>query len=765
MKLRSKISLIVLFVWGLLLATTYFYGDNVLKQSYHELEHKEGLKNISEVKANINRIVGEVAKMAAYWAVFDDAYQFMSDKNEEYIKGTVTIATLGQADVDLMLYYTPAGEFFYGLVADESREESIGVPPSLFPYLQPNSPLVHQPNVNSHTEGLISIPEGILIVAAHSIVKSDSTGPARGSQIVARRFTDETIKKLENITRLKLALYTMKEVTATPALNTIYSTLTKEPDGYLTKVSDDEQSLLGYLLLKDINDKPIAIVQSTAPRDIYHTGVKTLYYFNTIFFVSGLIFLILVLFLLKKLLIDRVTKVNQEILDISSENNFNKRLVENGNDEITSFEKKTNKFFDSITRYRSEQEVLINQVSSELNNVTALNKKIEETEKLFSDTINHMPSMLVMVNDQLNIFKVNVAVEKYLNKSEKELSSHQVMEFFPFLNKFHKSMQDALEHHKMKSANKFKYEVNGMEKYYDINIYPLDHHAAFGKGLVIRIIDITQTVIMEEKIRQNDKLSSIGVITAGVAAEIIKPVDYIKTAAPIINRNVSEVLNLLGKYDHVTALPQQDQTNALQTLNKMNAWDDIDQHAKDTNNLLDEVKNASVQIDEIVKNLRQFTRIDENIVKQYSVNDGIESTINLLKYKCLDRINIVRQFKEPYMLYCIPGRFNQVLMNIISNAIDAIQNKGEIVIATTLVDGMIQVKIKDNGVGIPEDIRNKIFHPFFSTKSGAGRTGLGLSIAYSIIQEMCGTIHFKSQEGLGTEFIISVPDQQEQRGT
>ena len=120
-------------------------------------------------------------------------------------------------------------------------------------------------------------------------------------------------------------------------------------------------------------------------------------------------------------------------------------------------------------------------------------------------------------------------------------------------------------------------------------------------------------------------------------------------------------------------------------------------------------------------------------------------------------IEITKQLGDVPLIKCFPGQLNQVLLNLIANAIDAINEKGEIVIKTYAEGGQLKISVCDNGTGIPEAMKNKIFDPFFTTKPVGQGTGLGLSVSYGIIENHKGKINVKSNPGTGTEFIITLP--------
>jgi signal transduction histidine kinase len=171
------------------------------------------------------------------------------------------------------------------------------------------------------------------------------------------------------------------------------------------------------------------------------------------------------------------------------------------------------------------------------------------------------------------------------------------------------------------------------------------------------------------------------------------------------------------------------------------------------------IKEGATRTAEIVKGLRSFSRLDETELKEADIHDCINSTLVLLNSKIdIDRITVVKDYDLTIPeIECFPGQLNQVLMNIISNAIDSITDKGKITIKTRNLESEVEVKIRDTGKGMANEVKSKIFQPFFTTKGLGEGTGLGLSITFGIIDKHKGSINVDSAKGKGTTFTIMIP--------
>ena len=167
--------------------------------------------------------------------------------------------------------------------------------------------------------------------------------------------------------------------------------------------------------------------------------------------------------------------------------------------------------------------------------------------------------------------------------------------------------------------------------------------------------------------------------------------------------------------------------------------------------------NGADRVKEIVQNLKSFSRLDEAEYKMADINAGLESTLaivwNELKYKATVR----KEYGDIPLTRCNLGELNQVFMNLLVNAAQAIETKGEIIVRTGRENGFIFVTIADNGCGIPADKLHRIFEPFFTTKAVGKGTGLGLSIAYDIVKKHNGELSVQSEPGMGTIFRVMIP--------
>ena len=267
------------------------------------------------------------------------------------------------------------------------------------------------------------------------------------------------------------------------------------------------------------------------------------------------------------------------------------------------------------------------------------------------------------------------------------------------------------------------------------------------------------------QIVQSEKMASLGELTAGIAHEINNPINFVYAGVDGLRSSLEGLLNVLNKYaklDEAESIA--DIKSVLEDVKDLKKKLYFDETRDNVFEVVNAIKEGATRTAEIVKGLRSFSRLDETELKEASIHDGIDSTLVLLNSKIeRDRITITKDYDYTIPeIECFPGQLNQVFMNIISNAIDSIAGKGSITICTRNLESDVEIKIIDTGKGMSEDVKAKIFQPFFTTKGLGEGTGLGLSITFGIIDKHEGKISVDSAVGEGTAFTIVIPKKHQQ---
>jgi len=270
------------------------------------------------------------------------------------------------------------------------------------------------------------------------------------------------------------------------------------------------------------------------------------------------------------------------------------------------------------------------------------------------------------------------------------------------------------------------------------------------KELALRAAELQR---LQAQIIHSEKMASLGQLAAGVAHELNNPAGFIYGNMDLLKDELDGLQQLMAAYDQMN-LPSE----ATQVVDDIKTRIGYDKLLEDLNSIIADCLEGAERIREVVQNLRLFSRLDEAELKQVDLHEGIESTIRLLsQYYSSGRLVICRDFGELPAVSCYAAQLNQVWMNLLANAAQAITGNGEVHIITRLEDNWAVVVISDSGCGIPAELVARIFDPFFTTKPVGEGTGLGLSISYGIIDRHDGTIEVVSTPGVGTTFTIRIP--------
>lgn len=243
----------------------------------------------------------------------------------------------------------------------------------------------------------------------------------------------------------------------------------------------------------------------------------------------------------------------------------------------------------------------------------------------------------------------------------------------------------------------------------------------------------------QSQLIMKEKMASLGSLVAGVAHEVNTPIGAIYSAADVTRRCIEKIQSLL---------------KSGQTLKEANSNTQLHKTFKilEDNNKV--TTTASKRIAKIVQSLKTFARLDEAKFLKADIHEGLDSTLTLIDHEIKTRITVIKQYGEIPEIECYPNELNQVFMNVLMNAVQAIEQDGQIVIKTYIEDDKVIVEISDNGIGIPHDATDKIFNPGFTSKGVGVGTGLGLSTSYNIVQKHHGEIQVESEVGKGTTFFI-----------
>ena len=266
----------------------------------------------------------------------------------------------------------------------------------------------------------------------------------------------------------------------------------------------------------------------------------------------------------------------------------------------------------------------------------------------------------------------------------------------------------------------------------------------------------------QSQLIQSEKMASLGQLTAGIAHEINNPINFVYAGVNGLKESLNNMMEVVNKYEEIEPVATAEAaypSEVIEEVNKLKKHLYFEETKSSVFEVVNAIEEGALRTAKIVDGLRNFSRLDETELKMADIHVGLDNTLVLLNSKIKgSRVKVHKNYtKRLQEINCYPGQLNQVFMNIISNALEATPEKGNIWIETKSTNSEATITIKDDGPGMSDEVKNRVFEPFYTTKDFGKGTGLGLSISFGIIQKHQGTISLEDNKPSGAKFIISIP--------
>lgn len=380
-------------------------------------------------------------------------------------------------------------------------------------------------------------------------------------------------------------------------------------------------------------------------------------------------------------------------------------------------------------------------------------KEMEEKLRLYREVFMHSVDVIMVLDRDGRIVERNPAHERRTGFADADIVGRSAYDLLP-------SDKAAEIRKAIESYGSYRGEASGLRKDggripIDVSIFPihdengrLELYVSMGRDISTIKKALDELAATNQELRQtqaqlvqSEKMASLGSLVAGIAHEINTPVGAMTSMHDTLLRGVEKLKAHLKAAD-----PERFEADA-----KLKSLFEVIDEANQV------IRSGSTRVAEIVRRLRSFARLDEAELKKVDIHEGLEDTLTLVHHEIKHHIEIVRDFGDVPPISVYPSRLNQVFLNLINNARQAIQDKGTITIRTGVEDGMVFIAVTDDGAGIPEANLAKVFDPGFTTKGVGVGTGLGLSICYQIVKDHRGRIEVESALGRGSTFTIWLP--------
>ena len=474
--------------------------------------------------------------------------------------------------------------------------------------------------------------------------------------------------------------------------------------------------------------------------------IKTLANKNLIMMLVLIVVLLIVSLLLANTLQQFITNPILKLIytmdSISQKADYSVRIERQSDDEIGKLYNEFNRMLEQISIREQERD----QASMEL----------RKLQHYLSNIIDSMPSVLVGIDKQGKITQWNLKAKEVTGVDAENAQGKLLNEVFPRLSREMKNITEAIKTKQTRQDPKIPYTLNNETRYDDITIYPLITNGI--EGAVIRLDDVTDKVRLEEMMIQSGKMLSVGGLAAGMAHEINNPL------AGMI-QNASVVLNRLTQNIEANDLVAAELNTSMDVIRSF-------MEKRKIIKMLELIRESGDRASQIVQNMLSFARKSDSRFLKNNIDQLMDKTLDLaqndydLKKKYdFRQIEIIKEYQKNLpAIPCEASKLQQVFLNILKNGTEAMANNrqnnkiSQFIIRLYKDKQTINIEIEDNGPGMEESVKKRIFEPFYTTKGVGEGTGLGLSVSYFIIAENHhGTMEVESIVGHGTKFIIKLP--------
>jgi PAS domain S-box-containing protein len=552
----------------------------------------------------------------------------------------------------------------------------------------------------------------------------------------------------------------------------------------------DEKSIAGYSVIDDIFGQPVLILRVVMERDIFRQGYDTVIFFIYVVFLGSIFFLTTALTVFDRFVLSRITTLSKSVSNVRISGKLVDRVQTSGKDEISSLGIEINAMLDSLEiaddRMRLVRDELEKRVEDRTAQLTSVNEelKYEISERELGQRalfeayneiqliLSSISSIIIGVGSDQCIRQWNdSAVELFglssldtVGKNFFDLPIHWDWEALS-----HAASQCTQHNQKVRVEDFLLEQPGAVTHILGITLSPLMEKDGEPPGFLLVGSDITERRRMEQQIGRANKLEAIGQMAAGVAHEINTPTQLVGSNLRFLGQQMGPVLDLVDRYGQLnqavkTGTATRESAVALE---KATAAAHVSFFRQEAPRAIQQSLEGIERISRIVSAMRFFMHPGSETKEFASLNKIIENALSLSRNEWKNVAEVITDL-DPGLpdVECLPGDLSQVILNLVINAVHAIQDAGgeqadtlgQIHITSRPAGDFVELRIQDSGTGIPDEIRSKVFDLFFTTKDVGRGTGQGLSIAYTVIvKKHGGTIEFESEAGHGTTFIIRLP--------
>jgi diguanylate cyclase (GGDEF)-like protein len=448
MKLRNKALLALGLSWCIFIGVTYASLYLYLLHNFLVLEHSRVENDLARIEDSLTQNALSLASFTTDWSHWNDNFNYVSGQNPQFIADNMTLLTFQNSNIGMMSIWNIDQTMLYGQAVPPASKQFESLDTYFQNYLHPHSFLTSWTNINQTFHGFIKLNDAIMFVAAGGITDGNKTHPAVGTLITGRYFSDRILQNIVNATKVNIELIVLDTKPLAAVDKKALGKASGNANGHYIKAVNDK-ALQTYILIKDINGTPVGMLKSLIPRNSYMAGLQAIHYYLATYLITGLLFSLLMLFLLRALIIRRLEKLDKELTLISDKHTVTERVTESGNDELSSVATEINIMLDIIQASHEQLEQRVEKRTQELKNTNLkLQQEITERKSIEQELMVNKEHLQRLAHyDNLTGLPNRVFFNEILNKAL-TLASQQkkiMAVLFIDLDRF-KNINDAMGH-------------------------------------------------------------------------------------------------------------------------------------------------------------------------------------------------------------------------------------------------------------------------------------------------------------------------------
>ena len=712
MKVRTKAFVIIALTFVVMMLVCVLFFQKVIFQGFLDIEQQQARADVERVGNVLDKEFGDLQKICGDWASWDATYAFINDLNHEYISGNLNVASFETLDVDMMIFIDPNGIIRFFKACDLAAEEELNLPAYVSGVFKKGTFQAWYTKTLDPHQGFVRIGQKLLFFAARSILDSNEEQPPRGILLVGRFFDSSQVQAMGKTLELPLQGIHANEQGIFPG---ILPSLAAELEQHKSLVRNvNAQHALGYVLVRDIFNRPAVLLEAELARAVSMQGQRAIWYVIAFFVLTSLIFLLVVLLLLDRSILQRLNLIIDHVREIAAQKDISTRLPVDGVDELGGLAMNLNAMLGSLEQEQQKRE------------------RAEAEQAMLTNVIEQLEEDVVVMDAHGAIVYGNAA----FRRGGCGYSENACLEGLFDDPRQAQQARLAVESGTVWNERCRHVHHDGEVVVCDTMMAPV---AGKDDTLVYVCIrrDISEKVEIEKRLQLSRKMESLGSLAGGIAHDF------------------NNILTAIAGFTQLVGF-------------------DVDKAAR-SQGYLSQILLAVQRAKNLIGNILTFSAQGEDHGPRASldISGVVLEAFNLVRASLPSSITIEQDIrKDVGTVQADSGQIHQIVINLCTNAGHAMKRGGGIltvcVRATSSEDmhtyhlaemyaDSICLQIGDTGSGMTPEVRERVFDPFFTTKGPGEGTGMGLAVVHSIVTRMGGILHVHSEPGEGSVFTLFFP--------